>query len=374
MVLDELDHIASTPSSLTSLLSLPKSAATKLRVIGIANTHTLTSSSDSSSTTDSSSVKTLHFAPYNSSQLLSILQTRLAPLLEGEEREAANKFLPQPSKLLLTKKVASLTGDVRVLLEVLRGAIDKAISEPTSEDSSSPVVKTSHVLDAFNAYAPASGAPQTNAAGCNSEIVVKIKNLGLQARLVLLAILLATRRLGSQLPLTLSSSSIKPQAKPSPSSSIAGSCTAMDVAQLHGFYTSVLSRSDAGAFSPVGRSEFGDVLGMLEGAGLVSLSTPSTATPAGKGGKRAFARSASFGGSKTQGQAQVARLVEDTRVEEALRGLGVGVGIVPSDIKEEEVKAIWERELVRLGRELKGKNIKKTTDDADVFHDATKGR
>jgi hypothetical protein len=37
-------------------------------------------------------------------------------------------------------------------------------------------------------------------------------------------------------------------------------------------------------------------------------------------------------------QGQVVRLVADVRVEEVLRGLTVGSGIEPADVKEEEVK------------------------------------
>jgi cell division control protein 6 len=130
-------------------------------------------------------------------------------------------------------------------------------------------------------------------------------------------------------------------------------------------------------FSPLVRSEFGDLLGILEGVGLVSLSTSLPVSSPIKGGKRTFSRSASFKAGKTQGQGQEVKLVEDVRVEEALRGLGIGVGVDVSDVKEEEVRAIWHRELTRLGKESKVKkeendkeNKEKPSDTTKVFGDA----
>jgi hypothetical protein len=71
-----------------------------------------------------SSALTLHFASYSSQQLLQVLQARLSPLYDTSEcpeaAEHANRFLPTATLTLLTKKIASQTGDVRALFEVLR--------------------------------------------------------------------------------------------------------------------------------------------------------------------------------------------------------------------------------------------------------------
>src|ERR1700731_3896421 len=131
-----------------------------LRVIGIANTHTLAAPSDDG---NKLCLKTLHFAPYTSAQLLSILQSRLKPFFESERKDEAAKFLPSTSSTLLAKKIASMTGDVRALLEVLRGAIKKAeavvkSSDPVCNplDPPAPIGTPAHVLAALKAYAPAS--------------------------------------------------------------------------------------------------------------------------------------------------------------------------------------------------------------------------
>ncbi|KAJ7902155.1 Cdc6B protein [Mycena olivaceomarginata] len=148
IILDELDHIAPTTQSLTSLFSISASRPSALRVVGIANTHTLTASSSAGFVPTSSHVRTLHFAPYTPAQLLQILQSRLAPLYVSDASEdaesaesasqAAKKFLSPPALNLLTKKIAALTGDVRSLFEVLRGAIDLAVASPSSTPSPTP--------------------------------------------------------------------------------------------------------------------------------------------------------------------------------------------------------------------------------------------
>ena len=67
---------------------------------------------------------------------------------------------------------------------------------------------------------------------------------------------------------------------------------------LHTCYTTVLSCSDLGIFNHMSRSKFADLLGILEGVGLVSLLsslfTSESGSPSGKG-KKVFGCSASFG-------------------------------------------------------------------------------
>ncbi|EEB94658.1 hypothetical protein MPER_06492 [Moniliophthora perniciosa FA553] len=216
LILDELDHIASTSQALSSLFSLPTSHADVFRVIGIANTHTLTSSSAATPP----QVQTIHFAPYTSAQLQQILQSRLALLRRSDTSpevvDASKKFLPVPTITLLSKKVAALTGDVRALLEVLRGAIDLAVaSQPKTQDpltAPTHTVTPTHVLDALKAYKPSSSTPtspqaaasSSSASSSNSEIVLKVRALGIQPRLALLALILASKRIEAGLTLGLS--------------------------------------------------------------------------------------------------------------------------------------------------------------------------
>ena len=389
IILDELDHITPTTQSLTALFSLPHTTPAKLRLIGIANTHTLSASSSSTSSVAASrNVQTLHFAPYTPSQLLQILQTRLQPLhgvdpADEKSVAAAKRFLPLPPLTLLTKKIAATTGDVRSLFGVLRGAIDLAVITASSSnkdenplDTPAPTVTPTHILAALKAYTPSStsastakglslkDAPPTMAKvnSSSSEIVVKVTNLGLQARLVLLCILLASRRLEAGLPLTASkSSSPSKKASASPmkrSSSLPTpnpTAVGIDPGQLHTYYSSVLEGSDHGISEPVSRSEFSDLVGVLDSIGLTSLEGGSDVS-SGTGARRAFGRSVSFGGAnRGKGKGDV-RIAQGVRTDEVIRGLGISAsGEVPrpADVQQEVLRALWETEKAKLAKELK---------------------
>ncbi|KAK0498242.1 P-loop containing nucleoside triphosphate hydrolase protein [Armillaria luteobubalina] len=347
LVLDELDHIATTTQSLSAVFSLPACKSSALRIIGIANTHTLTSSTASFS----SSVQTLHFPPYTPAQLQLIVQARLAPLYNSESAEEAKKFLPTATLILLTKKVAALTGDVRSLFEVLRGAIDAAASASISKDSQTSSKVSAHAPS--NKMSPS--VSSSNTSSC-SDIASKVKSLGLQARLVLLSILLSSKRMEAGLPLTMSTPP-SPMKRSQSSSRLSVVATSMETSQLHVFYSAVLRRGDNDVFVPVSRSEFGDITGMLEGFGLVS----TTSVLGSKGNKRKLTRTASFtqGAQKNVVSGNV-QLASGVWPEEILRGMGIGASetSVSEDVMEEEVSALWRQELIRLERDKKNAGAK----------------
>lgn len=394
LLLDELDHVASSTSSLTTLFTLVHSHHKNLRAIGIANTHTLstTSAATSMSATTLTGVQTLHFAPYTPQQLLDIVQARLAPLRDIESKDECSeelaKFLPSPALILLTKKVAALTGDVRALLEVLRGAINIAINAapPTAKstnplDVPTPSVLPAHVLNALKAYSPSSSASRpVNAAATahkatNSEVVAKIQELGLQPRLALMAIVLARRRLDSQLPLSRSSTpvSVTPsKAVKRTSSSVAISTSAdIDVGTLYTYYKTILSRSEGGVFTPVSRSEYGDLLGMLETVGLVQVLTSSTSHSSPSKSKRGLSRTASFGAGASKGNQEI-KIVSGIRIEEIRKGLGIDDP--PSkntgDVMAEEVRVIWDKERIRISRDIKARSNNGSPLGSDAFEEA----
>ncbi|KAL1701278.1 P-loop containing nucleoside triphosphate hydrolase protein [Schizophyllum commune] len=376
-VLDELDHIASDATSLAAVFSLPQNLDNAC-IIGIANTHTLTS--DSTSTPDN--VQTVHFQPYTSAQLLSILQARLSPLHESDDtKAAAAKFLPTPTLMMLSKKVATMTGDVRCLLEVSRAAIDLAVA---SQKPSTPCsVTPGHAIAALKTYSSSSAAAaSTSASSANTEVVRKIVELGIQARLVLLAVVLAAKRqeaglpLGSPLPSPAKTPAKRPTGKraaspikASASLSSVASVGKMDTGRLYVYYDTILSRSETGLFQPVSRSEFGDLMGMLDTTGLVSMTTSSVSSTTGKT-KRGFSRSSSFtGGMRASSGASSGEvmLAPGVWVDEIVRGLGINDQVMV-DAKAEEVCAIWQRELARNVREARA--AAQAADGADKFDEA----
>ncbi|KAG7091080.1 hypothetical protein E1B28_010137 [Marasmius oreades] len=359
LVLDEVDHIASTSQSLSQLFSLAASYNPVLRVIGIANTHTLTSS-----TITTPDVQTIHFTPYTSAQLQEILRSRLstlhAPAATAEVAETFKKFLPSPTITLLAKKVAAMTGDVRALLEVLRGAIDIAVKSKGNDvlPSSSYTVTPSQILSALKAYNPSSTPNTTSSpssssslpSNSNSEIVTKTKGLSLQARLALLSLLLASKRVEAGLPI-LSPNAPSPCKRSASSPGNTSKDLTFNIAQLHSYYSLILSRGESSICPAVSRPEFADLIGMLEGVGLFSVGPAVTASPT-KSGKRGLARTASFPGnaSKTTRSGEV-KLNRAVWTDEILKGLGVGAA--SQDIKEEEINALWVQESAKLTKDIR---------------------
>ncbi|KAF8271256.1 P-loop containing nucleoside triphosphate hydrolase protein [Lactarius quietus] len=357
LVLDEIDHVAASSQTLASLFTLARNHSHNLRIIGIANTHTLTSSTSSLSVDGVTGVSTLHFSPYSPEQLLCILQSRIKSLASPESstpEALVQRFLPLPTLTLLSRKIAAQTGDVRSLFEVLRGAIDLAVTQPPATDNDTPPVSPAHILAALKAYAPSSKvAPALSSSSTkgatNSETVIKVRNLGLHARLALLALLLASRRTEASLPLqspTQASLPRSPVKRSSSSPSLLSPVQAnIEASQLHSFYSMILTRGGSGTFAPVSRSEFGDLAGVLETVGLISLSASTG---------RNVVRTTSFSKRGAKGvtnsrQDRVVALVDGLRQDELLRGLGIGAEA--KDICEEEVEEIWTCELARIRKE-----------------------
>lgn len=400
----------SSSTALQPLFALAAAHPTKLRIIGIANTHTLTSTSsiiplalDAESTAPASpskskpktlKIKTIHFSPYEPKELLAILKKRFENLPQDE----LSKLLPPPALELLTKKVAAITGDVRVLFEVLRGAIDDASScSPITDASGAPPspplevmsdvkVTPKHILSALKSYTPSSSSSKAktgvNLTSNNSETATKVRGLCLNARLVLLTLVLALKRISTSLPLVGSSvafSVAKPPASPtkrSPmkraNSNVAAafgngettSTTGIDSVLLHSFYTTVLSASDT--VTAAQRSEFTDLLGLLETVGLVTISAPST---------RGIKRSQSFIGatkSKSSSGTQSVGLQSHVREAEIIRGLGIGdAATMEGDGLLDSVRGIWAREVNRIRREAKAKNTLAALEGIEGFEDAS---
>jgi cell division control protein 6 len=379
-VLDELDHIASSPQSIASIFSVAHAHPSRLRIISIANTHTLTSTSSQVDVQGIAGVRTVHFSPYTSEQLVDILMARLEPLFNDTVHlKQAEKLLPKTSLVLLSKKIAAQAGDVRSLFEVLRSAIDSASKASTevSLDGPVPEVTPNHIITALKLYAPTSTAtslvPRNKNTVSSSEVVVKVAGLGLQARLSLLVILLAFKRQEQGLFI-----SPFPKTKATPGKSTPKRAntlpriSALDVTQLHAYYMKVLSKSDD-AFSAVSRTEFVDIIGMLETLGIVGRASNGPSTPS-KTGRRTLGRSTSFTcGTKASASSAVA-FVDGVRTQEILRGLGICeegvVGGKDIDAQRDELRAIWNKELRGIRKDADTATKSKAI-AADGFADMT---
>lgn len=306
--------------------------------------------------------------------------TRLEPLFNDTVHlTQAEKLLPKSSLTLLSKKIAAQAGDVRSLFEVLRNAIDSASKASTEVglDAPVPVVTPNHIITALKSYAPAStvtpSASRSKNAGSSSEVVAKVTGLGLQARLSLLVMLLAFKRQEQGLP--ISPFSLKTKATPGKSTLKRANAVprmfALDMTQLHAYYTKVLSKSND-IFLAVSRTEFTDIMNMLETLGIVGRESNGPSTPS-KTGRRTLGRSTSFSCGTKAGASSAVAFVEGVRTEEILRGLGICedlVGGVELDAQRDELRAIWSKELRDIRKDADALT-KSRTIIADGFADMT---
>lgn len=190
--------------------------------------------------------------------------------------------------------------------------------------------------------------------------MAKVEGLGLQARLSLLSLLLAHNRLEANLSLSGSSSHSTPRKSgktQGSGSSGSSACIGVDESQLYAYYSTTLGRSEI--FRPVSRSEFSDLVGMLETVGLIATSsTGKVPGSPSKSGRRGLSRSVSFSVGCALGGGKELHFVEGLRVEEVVKGLGIGIdrkGGDSTDIKEEEVRSIWRKESSKIAKETKYK-------------------
>lgn len=379
VVLDELDFILQSPSALSSIFAVATTAPSALRIIGISNTLTLGASGSQPTrlNTKTNDFLTLDIPAYTAEDIVKIVQGRLAPL---ELINNPTSSTPAPTTSLLTgaslviaptaltflsKKVAAQTGDLRAAFDAVRRTIELVEREvnpfapppatpsnafgggPTKPTNSAGVAAMKHVLDALRGRDGLAGGQAVGTA----------RGLGMQARLVLVSILVARRRAAAGLvllpvksvnSLTRTPSKAVPRtpsktgrgAQPgSPTKrGRVGDAEMYEASALHAAYSAILI-SD-GAFAPVSRSEFQDLLGVLETGGLITVvGTTGNATPSRR-------KAAGLGGEPLVG------LAEGVREEDVLRGLGSAGAGGTAGVKEEEAMALWERELKRSMRDV----------------------
>ncbi|KAG8747844.1 AAA ATPase [Ceratobasidium sp. 414] len=374
VVLDELDFILQTPSALTSIFAVADSAPSALRIIGISNTLTLGASEPRPTKAKPADFLTLDMPAYTAEDITKIVQCRLAPLSKLDPlapavtptlSTGASLVIAPTALTFLARKVAAQTGDLRAALDAVRRTIELAEREvnpfaPTTPSkaagptigptNNAGIATMKHVLDALRGRDGLAGG----------QAVGNARGLGMQARLVLVSILVARRRAAAGLVLlpmkSVNGLTRTPKKVPRTPSKTAratlqgsptkrsrvGESEMYEASILHAAYSAILT-SD-GAFAPVSRSEFQDLLGVLETGGLITVigttagTTPSRGTPS--------RRKNLVGGEPLVG------LAEGIREEDVLRGLGSAGSGGTAGVKEEEAMALWDRELKRSKRDV----------------------
>lgn len=373
LVLDELDAFG--PAALSAIFGLPARFPSSLRIIAISNDLTQSIASPTLSLHRPSSQ--LAFTAYTASEMQEIIRARLTLLCTedgqgpSDEKAIAATLAQviQPVALtLLVKKVSSQTGDIRHALEVLRRAIDLAAPATTaleSDDLPPSPVGMKHVIDAVKrtpknaAASPTAGAARGPLDGC-------VSSLSLQARFVLISILVARRRAAHNLPLdTLShGAAFPPFSLPTPSStpstpskskmrrclSMGNTDAPLSPSKVYTLYSNVLNASPEMPFPPVSRSEYTDLLGVLETASLISVPLASSPSPTKlKRGRKAnsFTGGMMGGGVFGRDEGSVTLCAAEDEVLRALLTTG-GEG----NARDSEITRIWERESKRVERAI----------------------
>ena len=283
-------------------------ATNRIRIVAISNTHTLTAKLPDDAIT-------LHFSPYTSDEMSAIIRVRLAPLTEE------GIMVIQPNALtLVCKKAATQTGDLRACLSLFCQAlamVEKMTLEKKSPSSTLIPVGMSDVIKASKAtmaMAPTVG--------------VKVKDLNVQSRLVLLTFLIASRRLTSGLTLLPSSNTRKEAFTPMKRNSIT-------LVALHTLYESTLA-TPGGVFSAVTWSEFIDVVGVLEVQGLLSVDDQAGFKTGRASSKR-----------QTSWESRVS-LPAGVRLDEVVKVL---TAVEDAGAKEQEIRRMWEEQAFAIDKE-----------------------
>lgn len=279
IVLDEIDHILTSSRSssshtlLNSLFLLAHSPSSTLTLIGIANALTLTTTHLDLSSSPSSKFKgpqLIHFQPYDSLVLVDIVQQRLALLAftyphsptSSDDEPTCLEDLPLIEKnalQLCAKKIQAATGDVRIILDVVRKAISLLERSTSSAlPPSSPTPTSPCGTDPLSHFTPSS-APKVTMKGMSDALRLaglslprlltnSLAELNFNARNVLVGVVVAIRR--------------------QPSSSSVNQNAAFQI------FTEVLRREGTLQSTP-SKMEFAGAIEVLESTGFISKALKS---------------------------------------------------------------------------------------------------
>eukprot|EP00095_Tigriopus_kingsejongensis_P001129 snap_masked-scaffold1099_size62903-processed-gene-0.0 protein:Tk01129 transcript:snap_masked-scaffold1099_size62903-processed-gene-0.0-mRNA-1 annotation:"origin recognition complex subunit 1-like" len=137
LLIDELDMLCNRKQSvLYNLFEWPTRANSKLVVLAIANAMDLPERVMINRVSSRLGLTRLTFSPYTFAQLQEIVSARLAGL----------KIFDKDALQLVSRKVASLSGDARRALDICRRATE--IAQRDSEGAKSIIVNITHVLKA----------------------------------------------------------------------------------------------------------------------------------------------------------------------------------------------------------------------------------
>lgn len=295
IILDEMDHLLHSRAHQNVLYRLfswasgqgeDSNKSSSCALIGIANSLDLTERFVPLLASKGVPPAVLHFRPFESKEIVEVLQSRLRDLksrYDGEDEDdnlarqqaavlstAPPLFTPAALELV-ARKISAATGDLRKALDAARLAVEAVEGEQRRQaltnctvtgtgtnteasrllshltPSSAPKVTPQHILKVLTAVL---GSPH----------LPKLRQLGLQAKLILAAVFIAHQRAAEGMPVLGSKGNQR-------SSSSTGG---VRLADIESTYTAML-RNDGG-FTPLESSEVNEIFELLEVQGFLSLS------------------------------------------------------------------------------------------------------
>jgi cell division control protein 6 len=362
IVLDEIDHLLRNRAHQNILYRLFSWGATSSPVhndqsgscalIGIANSLDLTERFVPLLASKGAAPAVLNFRPFEAAEITTVLQARLSQLyprydikatedlIEMDQESTSTPLIQEDAMMLATRKIAAATGDLRKALDACRLAIDMIESEETSKaenrdlshftTTSAPKVKPAHVLKVL---AVVLGSPKLN----------KIRDLGIQSKLVLLAIFIAQKRQSAKLDVL---GSVNTTSKTTSQE--------MSIRDIECTYTAMLKNDDAGALPSVESSELMDVIEGLEVEGIVRIISDATTSKSSSSSRGAMGLSPSGKrAAKKQLLASNRALALVMSSEEVLKGIctaSPSSAVETSKVVLEAMNRVWNRENDRVQR------------------------
>ncbi|KAJ2665120.1 AAA ATPase [Coemansia sp. RSA 1200] len=267
VILDEVDSLlGSRQEVLYRLFELAVHPDSHLALVGIANALDLTDRFLPRLQARSCEPILLNFNPYQVKDIVAILQSRL----DSVATKGADPIIQKAALELCARKVAATSGDLRKALDVCRQAMESAEAESKRRAKSVDKENTAAAADAAQTQKPASlkvtimhiAKVLTSLNG--SPIAQKLEALNFQQKLVLCAY-----------------TSLARTEAPAPHKRPAAASNVIAVASLYSEYVSICGRLSM--LAPVTRTEFLDLVSMMETQGVVSVETSKVGRRCGAG-------------------------------------------------------------------------------------------
>ncbi|KAJ7650386.1 P-loop containing nucleoside triphosphate hydrolase protein [Roridomyces roridus] len=129
VLMDELDQLMTAKQDVVyNFFNWPTLAGSKLVVLAVANTMDLPERAMTGRVRSRLGMTRINFQPYRAEQLQEIVEARLASAKEGQPADAPDVLHADALKLT-SKRVSSVSGDARRILDICRRAVELAHSE-----------------------------------------------------------------------------------------------------------------------------------------------------------------------------------------------------------------------------------------------------